>query len=63
MDHRRAEELFSDHFEGTLHAVLRAELERHLAAEEQLVVPTVARLPADEQRAILDEMRARRRKA
>jgi Putative zinc-finger len=32
MDHRRAEELFSDHLEGTLHAVLRAELERHLAS-------------------------------
>jgi len=32
MDCRRAEELFSDHLEGTLHAVLRAELERHLAS-------------------------------
>ena len=31
MDCRRAEELFSDHLEGTLHAVLRAELERHIA--------------------------------
>jgi hypothetical protein len=34
MDCRRAEELFSDHLEGTLHAVLRAELERHLASCE-----------------------------
>jgi len=32
MDCRRAEELFSDHLEGTLHAVLRAELERHLGS-------------------------------
>jgi iron-sulfur cluster repair protein YtfE (RIC family) len=43
-------------------AHLRAELERHLAAEERLVVPALARLPADEQHAILDEMRARRRR-
>jgi iron-sulfur cluster repair protein YtfE (RIC family) len=41
---------------------LRAELERHLAAEEGLVVPALARLPADEARAILEEMRARRRR-
>jgi Putative zinc-finger len=34
MDCRRAEELFSDHLEGTLHVVLRAELERHLASCE-----------------------------
>jgi hypothetical protein len=34
MDCRRAEELFSDHLEGTLHAVLRGELERHLASCE-----------------------------
>lgn len=32
MDCRRAEELFSDHLEGTLPAPLRAELERHLMA-------------------------------
>jgi hypothetical protein len=32
MDCRRAEELFSDHLDGSLHAVLRAELERHLAS-------------------------------
>jgi anti-sigma factor RsiW len=32
MDCRRAEELFSDHLEGTLSAVLRAELERHLGS-------------------------------
>jgi hypothetical protein len=31
MDCRRAEELLSDHLEGTLHAILRAELEGHLA--------------------------------
>jgi hypothetical protein len=30
MDCRRAEELLSDHLEGTLHAILRAELEGHL---------------------------------
>lgn len=34
MDCRRAEELFSDHLDGTLEAPLRAELERHLAACE-----------------------------
>jgi len=32
MDCRRAEELFSDQLEGTLHEILRAELEVHLAA-------------------------------
>jgi hypothetical protein len=32
MDCRRAEELFSDHLEGTLHEILRSELETHLAA-------------------------------
>lgn len=32
MDCRRAEELFSDQLEGSLHAVLRSELERHLAS-------------------------------
>jgi len=31
MDCRRAEELLSDHLEGALHAILRAELEAHLA--------------------------------
>lgn len=31
MDCARAEELFSDHLDGTLHPLLRAELERHLA--------------------------------
>jgi hypothetical protein len=31
MDCRRAEELFSDHLEGSLHEILHAELERHLA--------------------------------
>jgi hypothetical protein len=31
MDCQRAEELLSDHLEGTLHAILRAELEAHLA--------------------------------
>jgi hypothetical protein len=30
MDCRRAEELFSDHLEGNLHPILRAELESHL---------------------------------
>ena len=34
MDCRRAEELFSDQLEGSLHAVLRSELERHLASCE-----------------------------
>lgn len=34
MDCRRAEELFSDHLDGTLPAPLRAELELHLAACE-----------------------------
>jgi len=32
MDCLRAEELLSDHLEGALHEILRAELERHLAA-------------------------------
>jgi len=32
MDCQRAEELLSDHLEGTLHEILRAELDRHLAA-------------------------------
>jgi hypothetical protein len=32
MDCLRAEELFSDHLEGTLHELLRSELEAHLAA-------------------------------
>lgn len=32
MDCRRAEELFSDHFEGALHEILRTELEAHLSA-------------------------------
>lgn len=32
MDCRRAEELLSDHLEGALHEILRAELERHLAS-------------------------------
>ncbi len=31
MDCQRAEELLSDHLEGSLHAILRAELESHLA--------------------------------
>jgi hypothetical protein len=31
MDCRRAEELLSDHLEGSLHEILRAELESHLA--------------------------------
>jgi uncharacterized membrane protein len=31
MDCQRSQELFSDHLEGTLHAILRAELEDHLA--------------------------------
>jgi hypothetical protein len=31
MDCRRAEELLSDHLEGTLHPILRAELDSHLA--------------------------------
>lgn len=34
MDCRRAEELFSDHLDGTLPGLLRLELERHLAACE-----------------------------
>jgi hypothetical protein len=32
MDCQRAEELLSDHIEGALHQILRAELDRHLAA-------------------------------
>jgi hypothetical protein len=32
MDCQRAEELLSDHLDGTLHAILRAELAEHLAA-------------------------------
>src|SRR5512134_1491627 len=32
MDCQRAEELFSDHLEGGLHEILKAELERHLAS-------------------------------
>ncbi len=32
MDCQRAEELLSDHLEGTLHEILRAEVERHLAS-------------------------------
>lgn len=32
MECRRAEELFSDHLEGTLHEILRAELEAHLVS-------------------------------
>jgi hypothetical protein len=31
MDCQRAEELFSDHLEGTLHEILRSELDTHLA--------------------------------
>jgi predicted anti-sigma-YlaC factor YlaD len=31
MDCQRAEELFSDHLEGTLHPILRAEVDAHLA--------------------------------
>jgi hypothetical protein len=31
MDCRRSQELFSDHLEGSLHAILRAELDDHLA--------------------------------
>jgi len=31
MDCLRAEELLSDHLEGALHAILRAEVEGHLA--------------------------------
>jgi iron-sulfur cluster repair protein YtfE (RIC family) len=41
---------------------LRAELEAHLAAEERLIVPALARLPAEESRAIVTELRARRTK-
>ncbi|HVO10913.1 MAG TPA: zf-HC2 domain-containing protein [Vicinamibacteria bacterium] len=32
MECRRAEELFSDHLEGTLHEILRGELDAHLAS-------------------------------
>ncbi len=32
MDCRRAEELFSDHLEGSLHEILRGELDAHLAS-------------------------------
>jgi hypothetical protein len=35
MDCQRAEELFSDHLEGSLHQILGAELERHLASCER----------------------------
>ena len=34
MDCRRAEELFSDHLEGSLHEILRAELDAHLSSCE-----------------------------
>ena len=39
---------------------LRALLEEHLAAEERLVIPALAQLPAEEARAIVAELRARR---
>src|SRR5262245_17043047 len=39
---------------------LQADLEAHLAAEERTMVPALARLPAAEARAIVDELRARR---
>ncbi len=39
---------------------LRSQLETHLAAEERVVLPAIARLPAEEARAILAELRARR---
>jgi iron-sulfur cluster repair protein YtfE (RIC family) len=41
-------------------AHLQSLLEEHLAAEERLVIPALARLPADELRALVDEIRARR---
>jgi hypothetical protein len=39
---------------------LQAELEQHLAAEERLIVPALARLPPEEQRAFVEELRSRR---
>jgi iron-sulfur cluster repair protein YtfE (RIC family) len=39
---------------------LQTLLEQHLAAEERLVLPALARLPAGERDALVDEMRARR---
>lgn len=41
-------------------AALQEMLERHLAAEERLVVPAVRALPPDEAAAIVAELRARR---
>jgi iron-sulfur cluster repair protein YtfE (RIC family) len=41
---------------------LRSELEEHLVAEERAVIPVLARLPHEEQRAFVDELRARRPK-
>jgi iron-sulfur cluster repair protein YtfE (RIC family) len=40
--------------------LLKELLEAHLAAEERLVLPALARLPAEQIRAIVEEMRARR---
>jgi iron-sulfur cluster repair protein YtfE (RIC family) len=39
---------------------LQIELEEHLAAEERLIIPAMARLPEEEARAMVVEMRARR---
>jgi iron-sulfur cluster repair protein YtfE (RIC family) len=41
---------------------LQAQLEEHLAVEERLIIPAIARLPADEASAIIAELRARRTK-
>jgi iron-sulfur cluster repair protein YtfE (RIC family) len=43
-------------------ARLRAELERHLGDEERLIVPALARLPGEERRSFVDEVRQRRRR-
>jgi iron-sulfur cluster repair protein YtfE (RIC family) len=42
---------------------LRQEMERHLSAEERLVVPALAQLPPDEQRGFIEELRQRRRRS
>ena len=39
---------------------LQSELEMHLEAEERVVIPAIALIPADEARAMVEELRARR---
>ncbi len=40
--------------------LLRAHLEAHLASEEATIFPAIARVPEDERRRMVDELRARR---